>query len=116
MADEQYFVHVRDPVDIRKHILSSSKQIIQILQRYERIKDLRVKKLEKISQLRATNKEINLIIAKLKKALPAAEMRVKIGGREDKKIKKGRAEFRGDELAKLESDLRMIEEKMGGLS
>jgi hypothetical protein len=78
MEENQYFVHIRDPVDIRRTILGSSKQIIQVLQRYERIKALRVKKLEKIALLRNLNKEINLLVAKLKKGLPVAEMRVKL--------------------------------------
>ncbi|MBN1544725.1 hypothetical protein JW898_04655 [Candidatus Woesearchaeota archaeon] len=115
MEDNQYFVQIRDPADVRRSILGSSKQIIQILQRYERIKSLRVKKLEKISQLRGLNKEINLLVAKLKKEFPAAEMRVRIG-KEEKVTRKGKAELKGNELAKLESELRMIEDKIGRLA
>ncbi len=111
---EDYFVHIKDPVDMRRSILGSSKQIIHILQRYERIKDLRVQKIEKISKLRAQNKEINLLIANLKKEFPAAKLRVNI--RDDTPNRKDKKEFRGDELAKLESDLRMIENKIGRLS
>lgn len=111
---EDYFVQIKDPADIRRGILGSSKQIIHILQRYERIKDLRVQKLEKISQLRSQNKEINLLIANLKKEFPAAKLRVNI--REDTPTRKNKQEIRGDELAKLEADLRMIEEKIGRLA
>jgi hypothetical protein len=115
MGDDQYFVQIRDPVDVRRSILGSSKQIIHVLQRYERIKALRVKKLEKISLLRALNKEINLLMAKLKKEFPVAEMRVRLG-KEEKKATKGKPVVtRGDDLRKLESDLRMIEEKIGSL-
>jgi hypothetical protein len=113
MEDNQYFVHIRDPVDIRRTILGSSKQIIQVLQRYERIKTLRVKKLEKIALLRNLNKEINLLVAKLKKGLPVAEMRVKL--KEEKKgIKKReeKEEYAGDDIRKLELELRMIEDKI----
>jgi hypothetical protein len=114
MAENDYFVQIRDPVDIRRSILGSSKQIIQILQRYERIKALRVKKLEKISQLRMLNKEVNLMVAKLKKEFPAAKLRINIG-KEEKKVRKSRGSIRGDDLGTLEADLRMIEDKIGRL-
>ena len=114
MAEDPYFVQIRDPVDIRRSILGSSKQIIHILQRYERIKELRVKKLEKITKLKALNKEINLIFAKLKKEFPKAEFRVKLG-KEETKVKTGGAKIAGDELLKLESELKMIEQKLGML-
>ncbi|MBW2971425.1 hypothetical protein KY359_00165 [Candidatus Woesearchaeota archaeon] len=116
MTEEQFFVQIRDPVDVRRSILGSSKQIIQVLQRYERIKILRVKKLEKIAKLRALNKEINLLVAKLKKEFPEAEMRVRIGKEEKATPRKKGIETRGSELAKLESELRMIEDKIGRLA
>ncbi|MBW2964100.1 hypothetical protein KY363_01450 [Candidatus Woesearchaeota archaeon] len=115
MEESQYFVQLRDPIDIRRSILGSSKQIIHILQRYERIKELRVRKLEKIEELKKINKEINLSIAKLKKALPAADYRVKIGKEEKRMKTTGRKAISGDELRGLESELRMIEEKIGRL-
>jgi hypothetical protein len=115
MEESQYFVQIKDPLDIRKGILSSSRQIIQILQRYERIKALRVKKLEKISHLRSKNKEINLLVVKLKKAFPAAEMRVRVG-KEQQSMKKGKKAYSGDDLAKLEEELRMVEAKIGKLA
>lgn len=115
MENDQYFVQLRDPLDIRRSILGSSKQIIHVLQRYERIKELRIKKLETIEDLKRINKEINLSIAKLKKALPAADYRVKIGKEEKRMKSAGRKAFSGDELRGLESELRMIEEKIGKL-
>lgn len=113
--EEQYFVQIRDPLDMRRSILGSSKQIIHILQRYERIKDLRVRKLDKISQLKAMNKEINLIIAKLKKKFPEAGFRVKLG-KEEKKPSVKKSRVSGNELYQLESELRQIEKKLGKLT
>jgi len=108
---EDYFVQIKDPADIRRSILGSSKQIIHILQRYERMKDLRVQKLEKISKLRAQNKEINLLVAKLQKEFPAAKLRVPLSS--DSGSRRG---YKGDDLAQLEADLRKIENKIGNLS
>jgi hypothetical protein len=115
MEEQQYFVQIRDPADVRRGILGSSKQIIQILQRYERIRSLRVKKLEKIAKLRALNKEINLLVAKMKKTMPAADFRVKIG-KDDKMGKKTKDSAKLDDLNSLESELRMIEEKIARMA
>jgi hypothetical protein len=114
MEESQYFIQIRTPTDVRKGILSSSKQIIQVLQRYERIKILRVKKLEKIAMLKMLNKEIRLLIVKLKKAFPVAEYRVKIG-QEEKRVRKGSKSVMGGDLYSLESELKMIEQKIGKL-
>jgi len=115
MEDQQYFVQIRDPADVRRGILGSSRQIIQILQRYERIKALRVKKLEKIAKLRALNKEINLLVAKLKKTMPAADFRVRLG-KEERGSKKMKEAPKGDDLNKLEAELRMIEDKIARMT
>ncbi|MFC1741227.1 hypothetical protein ACFL3V_01695 [Nanoarchaeota archaeon] len=114
MADQQYFVQIRDSHDIRRGLLGSSRQIITILQRYERIKELRVMKLERVEQLKLINKEINLMIARLQKAFPASDLRVRIGSEENTTGRKRGAI--GDDLGKLESELRMVEDKIGRLS
>lgn len=113
--EEQFFVRIRDPLDMRRNILGSSKQIIQILQRYERIKELRVNKLEKISQLKSLNKEMNLMIAKLKKEFPEAGFRISLG-QEDQKPDVNKSRISGDELYQLEAELKQIESKLGNLS
>ena len=112
--EDPYFVQIRDPLDMRRSILSSSKQIIHVLQRYERIKDLRVRKLDKIAKLKALNKEINLIIAKLKKEFPASDFRINLS-KEEKTVSRRKEKVSGDELYQLESELRHIEEKLGSL-
>ena len=109
MEDSQYFAQIKDPIEIRRSILGCSRELIGVLQRYERIKELRVQKIEKVAKLRALNKEINLGIAKLKKVFPAVEMRVKVG--EEAPRRGGR-----NELKKLEDELKMIEDKISLLS
>ena len=108
--ENQYFVQIRDPIDVRKGLLENSKQIIQVLQRYERIKHLRVKKLEKITQLKDIHRAINLLVVKLKKQFPQVDFRVPIQVDERKK------NIPSDELRKLEAELKMIEDKIGMLS
>lgn len=115
MAEEQYYVQIRDSLDIRRALLGSSKQIIQILQRYERIKKIRIEKLEKITKMRKLNKEINLLAIKLKNEFPAVQLRVKITENNSEKNNE-KENFKGDDIYKLEADLRRIEEKIGQLS
>ncbi|NQU79207.1 hypothetical protein HQ545_05570 [Candidatus Woesearchaeota archaeon] len=113
MAESQYFVQIKDPVDMRKNLLGTSKQIIQILQRYERIKSLRIRKIEKASKLKETNKEINMLVAKMKKEMPNADIR--IHPRQDIPEQKVIEKPEHDDLNKLETELRMIEQKIGRL-
>ncbi|MFC1723142.1 hypothetical protein ACFL0V_03305 [Nanoarchaeota archaeon] len=108
MTDE-YFVQVKDPEEVRRMLLGSSKQIVQVLQRYETLKDIRVQKLEKLSLLRKLNKEIHLLLVKLKKEMPKADIRIK------PKIQK-ESTVTGNEVAELEAELKRIEEKIGMIS
>lgn len=112
MEDSQYFVQIKDPLDIRRDILGSSRQIIHILQRYERIKDLRIKKVEKIGELKSVTKDIHLLVSKLKTVLPAYKVRLDLE-RENQPRKRG---MTGNELKNLEEELRKIEERIGNLS
>ncbi len=112
MEESQYFVHINDPLDMRRDLLGSSRQIIQILQRYDRIKQLRVKKVEKIHDLKATTKEINLLITKMKTVLPAYKVRIDL----DNENRPKRRGMTGNELKHLEEELKKIEDKIGNLS
>ncbi len=109
---DQYFVNIKDPQDVRRGLLSNSRRIIQILQRYERIKELRIKKVELLSKMRGINKEINLLVTKLKKEMPKAEIRVKNKPRDTERAPRRSI----NELEKLESELKEIEEKIGMIS
>ncbi|HII72259.1 TPA: hypothetical protein HA265_05895 [Candidatus Woesearchaeota archaeon] len=110
---EDYFVQIKEPAEVRRKLLANSKQLIQILQRYERIKELRVRKIEKISQLRKLNQEINLLMAKLKKEMPKAEVRIK---QEPRRPDRQESRLQGNELEKLEAELKRIEDKIGMMS
>jgi hypothetical protein len=123
MADQNIlFIQVRDPVNLRRTLLGCSKQIIQLLQRYEKLKEMRVKKAELISKLRMTNKEITLLVTKLNTYLPAASAKT---AEKQEKTKKKETHFRAEaaihegntnDLKKLEAELAMIESKIKQLS
>ena len=56
--NNQFYVNVSDPVQLRRLLLESSKQILQSLQDYERIQSIREEKIKYIMRLRHTIKEI----------------------------------------------------------
>jgi hypothetical protein len=112
MEQTEYFAQIRDAPEVRKALLSTSRDIIQILQRVERMKQLRTKKLEKIGAVRNTNKEIRLLVGRLKKAFPAAGMRVPTNPERKPEGRK----IRGGELKELEEELKKIEGKIAQLS
>lgn len=111
------FIQVRDPPNIRRTLLGCSKQTVVLLQRYERFKDIRAKKLEAIMKLRALNRDITLLVAKLNQYLPA--MQTNLAEKSDKSKKHAdrvaaeniNVEHVTD-LEKLEAELARIESKM----
>jgi hypothetical protein len=68
--DTDFFVEVKDPVEIRKAILEASKKSIKLLQNYESIKKIRAEKSEEIEKLKVQMKETELLVAKFKTELP----------------------------------------------
>jgi len=115
--EESYFVGVSDPIEVRRNILESSKNMIHVLQKYERFKTLREKKIENITRLNQTIKEINTLISKLKAELPKPPKRKKAFKEEKEEEVKGKPTERKptkekSELEKLEEELNKVEEKL----
>ena len=70
MNDEAYFVHVKNPVDFRRNLLESSREIIHLMQDYQNLLDLRDKRLNKENAFKEELKEIILLVNSLEKRLP----------------------------------------------
>ena len=66
--EEVYYVGVKDPIEIRRSLLESSREIVQYLQRSERFKGTRSEKAEELAKLKETMREINSLMRKLKTA------------------------------------------------
>ena len=64
------FKKIDGPLGLRRSVLESSKQMVHGLQKYERLKAVRVKKAQEIARLKILIKEINNLTAKLKKEFP----------------------------------------------
>lgn len=75
--DDVFFVGIEDPVELRRSILESSKDLLQYLQRFENFKEVRIEKQEQLLKLRDTTDEIAKLVRKLKSALPKTHLRAK---------------------------------------
>lgn len=124
MANEEeiLFVGIKDPDEVKRAILESSRGTIESLERYERFKLIRAKKIAEITRLKGTINEINRLILRLKSELPKPKLPEPEKGKKAKAIKKPKTqpnlapkkEF--TELEKLESELSEIDKKLSGIS
>ena len=128
-----FFVQLKDPNQIRRNILETLKGILEILQRFEKFKQIRHQKLENINKLRASLKETNKMFGTLKLKLPQINLRIPVEKKlpvqakeeqikqnqpEKKKVvlplKKPKREM--TEVDKLESELSAIESRLKDLT
>ncbi len=76
--DDIFFVGIRDPVEVRRNLLESTRDVVQTLQRFERFKQVRDEKQQEVAGLREQVKEINRLVNKLKSSLPKTKLRIKL--------------------------------------
>ena len=72
-----FFVGVRDPIEIRRSLLESSKEILQYMQRAEKFKEVRKEKAVQIAKLKDIMKQLNKLVKNLKAGLPKTGLRAK---------------------------------------
>jgi hypothetical protein len=106
VEEDIFYVHIKEPVEIRKTILESSKQTVKLLQRYENIREVRIRKVEQINKLRKNFRELVVIVNKLKQEMPKVNIRIPKVGEKPK----------SNELYKLEDELKQIEGKLSKFS
>ena len=120
-----FYVGVKDPIEIRRSLLESSKEMLQYLQRAEKFKAVRKEKAEQIAKLREIMKEITGLVRKLKSQLPKTGLRTKAVKKEKPKKAKKKEKVEKEapppevekpaemtELEKLESELGEIEGRL----
>ncbi len=111
--EESMYVGLIDPVDLRKDLLNSSKIIISSLRKYEAFQQLRAEKETRVSELRKSVREINILIKRLKQMLPETA-----AGPADISVPEMRSEAiigEKTKLADLEDELAKVEEKLMGM-
>ena len=131
-SNELFFVEIRDSNEVRKNILESLKEILEVLHRFEKFKQLRHEKLEQIHKLRILVKSTAKLTVDLRNKLPQTSLKgtvAKVPQANEKKIqpkktKKAKIAKTAEEKApkkekseveKLESELSAIESKLKDL-
>ncbi len=124
-----FYVGIKEHVELRRNVLESSKAMIQTLQRMEMLKEIKMRKHEKISALKEIIREINKLNSRLRLELPRTKMMEEPLKKEKIERKEAKIEYPKDisevkeikkaeknEIEKLDEELSMIEEKLGKLS
>ncbi|MEE9525277.1 MAG: hypothetical protein V3V78_01575 [Candidatus Woesearchaeota archaeon] len=75
--ESMFYVGMKDPIEIRRSLLESSKEALQYLQRFERFKEVRKEKEAEIIKLKEAMKDILALVRKLKTELPKSGLRAK---------------------------------------
>lgn len=134
MADENiFYVGVKNPVELRRSLLEASKDVLELMKRYDHIMELKQKRLQKVNQLKDISRDITKQCSKLRLALPSvdsvakeSEKHIRVTGKqmkpEQKEVMKIRekdtfAQSRTvSEVKKLERELMDIENKLKKIS
>ncbi len=122
MEEELFFVGIRDPVELRKELLTSSKNLIDSLRRYEAFKDLKEEKLQHIIELKRVFDELLVLNRKLRNHLPRIPVKVPVLSEMQREAPRPSSKASGkavkmarNKIDVLEQELAKIEERLGSL-
>ena len=87
-SNGMFFVQLRQPTEVRRHILETLRDIVEILQKFEKFKHMRHQKLENIQKLRGLLKDANKMLGNLKNRLPQTNLRAVVVKEIKQKAKK----------------------------
>ena len=118
-----FFVELEQPVDIRRDILETLKEIITTLKKFERFKEIRAERIKAINEYRYIMGEIYELNNQLRAKIPKAKINLKkktiskpvavtVSHKKKTVVKRSK---RASELDKLENELASIEAKLGKL-
>ena len=68
-----FYVGIKNNVDIRRNLLEASKDLVELMRGYEKIAELKEKRIEKTKQLKGFSRDIAKLCGQLKLALPSIE-------------------------------------------
>jgi len=118
MEDELFFVGIRDPIEMRKELLTSSKNLIDSLKRYEAYRSVKEEKQQHILELKHVFDELLVLNRKLRGKLPRTPLKAPTVEREERqraKTVKITTKPAQSKVDVLEEELARIEERLGGL-
>jgi len=123
--EKGFYVGISNPIDVRRNILETSKEIIQVLKRYESFHHIKEEKRAEMNKFRSMVNEITQLMLRLKTSLPpvriedlprreAAETaRKSMAPVTEKRVKAAQESASpSSELDRLEQELGKIEDKL----
>ncbi|MBI4440831.1 hypothetical protein HY639_01565 [Candidatus Woesearchaeota archaeon] len=128
---EIFFVGVKEPLEIRRNILEASREMVLLLQMYEKFKTVREEKRRAMESLRQQVRDIAVMVSRLKRHLPKTNLRAVPLEEIEKPVHKKEpvlekvVEIKREEKAlahelteieKLEAELASIEQKLNTLA
>jgi hypothetical protein len=113
MTDELFFVGIKDPIEIRKELLTSTKTLIDSLKSYERYTAVKDSKTGYIMELKHVFDELLVLNKKLRGKVPRVPIKTPKVTRETKAPKK--VKISKAKIDVLEEELSKIEERLGSL-
>jgi hypothetical protein len=116
--EKTFYVGINDPNEIRKELLSCSKDILCILKNYDNVNLIRKEKIEKIIELKNVLAEIKRLSSILKDKLPSEKIRVSpvIVKKKAKKVVVKKSSPKDKQISRLEDELNEIEERLNKMS
>ncbi len=115
MEDELFFVGIRDPIEIRKELLTSSKNLIDSLRRYEAYKTVKEEKIRHIVELKKVFDELLVLNKKVRGNLPKIPIKAPAVARETPEKMPKAKPMAKTKIDVLEQELAKIEERLGSL-
>ena len=111
------FVRFDEPIQLRRELLVSSKDVVEMLQKFEQFKLSRIKKFELMVKYKNLMSEVDVLCSKLKKTLPKVDKSIvkKVEVKPDKSEPISVPEEK-NRLRDLDVELQDIEAKLKSLS
>jgi len=111
---EVFYVGLNNPKEIRKSVLESTRDIIQVIKTQDSLKQIRTKKYVLIEELKNQMVQIDNLMNRLKRALPSSREKEQTSPSISNK-RRIEAPRKIKDIDKLEAELADIEAKLGEL-
>jgi len=72
---EDFFIGIEDPVDVRRNVLESSKEIVGSLESFSKLEKIRNEKIYMFKEMKKIMGELDLLIRNLEEKFPKTHLR-----------------------------------------
>jgi len=113
--EEVFYVGLRNPKDVRRYVLESTRDLVLLLRSFESLKHIRMQKVELQQNVQKEIAAIKKLVLQLKRNLPQTRLREEVE-KPKKKEKQATShvlkKHYASDVERLEAELTAIEEKL----